>query len=342
MLFSSRKNTDRKRRGERNDSIDELILRERDQHLSRIEEYLDGPCESLSHDVCVEIKNQGLGRYKGWANQKRRSFSNPVRTDSAQILHQSRHGEKDLPKVTPWPEVALIGHSNCGKSALVNVLAAKQAKRGVAGVSDMAGWTEAINFYKLQLWSKQGPRVMLVDMPGYGLAVASKYQTEKWKTANMRYLCKRDPRVLRAVVVLVDATRGLCKEDEQLFDRLDNAGRPYYVALTKVDLLQQQELAACNAVLTEDLSHRPMLQYGQHGGLLMVSSLHGQGIHEMWKFLMSDTLRLRKPKEAKEEEGDEEGDEGKFDEGAQEPAMRPHEQRLQHAAEALDRASSRE
>jgi GTP-binding protein len=258
--------------------------------------------DSLSYEVCCEIKKHSLGRYKGWANQKRRSFSNPVATNAAQILHQSRHGQKDLPAAMPWPEVALIGHSNCGKSALVNVLAAKQAKRGVAGVSDRAGWTEAINFYKLQLWSKEGPSVMLVDMPGYGLAVADKRQQDNWKAANNRYLCKRDPSVLRAVILLVDSTRGLCAEDKQLLSRLDNANRPYFVALTKVDLLQQDELAACNALLMEELQDRPMLQRGQHGGLLMVSSLHGQGIHEMWRFLMSDTLRMRKPKMVGEED----------------------------------------
>lgn len=275
-----------KRRGERHDSVNKQMLRERQQHQSRIDEFLEDPGPSLNLRVCQEIKSRGLGRYKGWANQKRRSLSQPVPTRVAQSVHQSRHGEKDLPPPSIWPEIALIGHSNCGKSALVNVLAARQARRGVAGVSERAGWTEAITFFKLQLWSKEGPSVVLVDMPGYGLAVADRRTQSRWQAANMRYLRRRPQDVLQAVILLVDSTRGLCAEDRLLLDSLDSSGRPYFVALTKIDLLQQAELAACNTLLTEDLCHRPMLRYGPHDGLLMVSSLHGQGIHEVHDALL--------------------------------------------------------
>lgn len=62
-------------------------------------------------------------------------------------------GGKDL---TDWPtfkhmlpEVAFAGHSNCGKSSLVNAVAGLAPKRGLARVSDRAGWTDAIFFYQL-------------------------------------------------------------------------------------------------------------------------------------------------------------------------------------------------
>ena len=57
------------------------------------------------------------------------------------------------------PEVAFAGHSNCGKSSLINALSGMAPKRGVARVSDRAGWTDAIFFYQI---GKKPPLITMV------------------------------------------------------------------------------------------------------------------------------------------------------------------------------------
>jgi hypothetical protein len=47
------------------------------------------------------------------------------------------------------PEIAFAGHSNCGKSTLVNAMIGISPRKGVASVSDRAGWTDQVCFYKL-------------------------------------------------------------------------------------------------------------------------------------------------------------------------------------------------
>lgn len=106
------------------------------------------------------------------------------------------------------PEIAFAGHSNCGKSTLVNVLAGFPKRKGPAAVSDRAGWTDQICFYQL---CKKPPILTLVDFPGYGHAVATAKDKKLWKEMTKDYLKQR--LVLSRCCILVDCTRGLCRED---------------------------------------------------------------------------------------------------------------------------------
>ena len=58
------------------------------------------------------------------------------------------------------PEVVFAGHSNVGKSSLINKIL---NRRNLARVSSQPGKTATINFYNLE-------GVRLVDLPGYGFA----------------------------------------------------------------------------------------------------------------------------------------------------------------------------
>jgi GTP-binding protein len=143
------------------------------------------------------------------------------------------------PEVFPpasLPEIAFVGRSNAGKSSLVNALTGRSA---LARVSHTPGRTRQINFFNL------GARVMLVDLPGYGYARASKTMTDEWNRLITAYLCGRPS--LRRVVLLVDSRRGIMTSDEEVLGLLDQAAVSTLVTLTKIDELKPAALEAITA-----------------------------------------------------------------------------------------------
>jgi GTP-binding protein len=130
------------------------------------------------------------------------------------------------------PEIAFAGRSNVGKSSLVNALT---GRRMLARTSNTPGRTRQINFFDL------GGRLMLVDLPGYGYAEASKTEVKRWTGLVRRYLQTRA--TLRRVCLLVDARHGIKAADGPLMGMLDAAGVSYQIVLTKIDKLGAGDLA---------------------------------------------------------------------------------------------------
>jgi GTP-binding protein len=93
-----------------------------------------------------------------------------------------------------FPEIALIGRSNVGKSSLINALL--QAK-GVAKTSATPGKTQVINHFLIEdSW-------YLVDLPGYGYARVSQTERAKWSKMVQGYLLNRKNLVL--LMLLIDS-----------------------------------------------------------------------------------------------------------------------------------------
>jgi GTP-binding protein len=130
------------------------------------------------------------------------------------------------------PEVAFAGRSNVGKSSLINALTGRKA---LARVSQTPGRTREINFFDL------GGKLMLVDLPGYGYAKASKELAAEWQSMIFSYLRGRP--TLKRVVLLIDARRGIMAVDEAVMKLLDKSAVSYVIALTKSDSLKPAELA---------------------------------------------------------------------------------------------------
>jgi GTP-binding protein len=128
------------------------------------------------------------------------------------------------------PEVAFVGRSNAGKSSLINALTGRKT---LARVSHTPGRTRELNFFDL------GGRLMLVDLPGYGYAQASKSLAAEWQQLIFAYL--RGRANLKRVILLVDARRGALELDRAVMALLDKAAVSYCLVLTKIDKLEQGE-----------------------------------------------------------------------------------------------------
>lgn len=143
------------------------------------------------------------------------------------------------------PEIAFIGRSNVGKSSLVNALT---GRRMLARTSRTPGRTQQINFFDL------GGRLMLVDLPGYGYAAASKGAVKAWTALARHYLTTRAS--LRRACLLIDARRGITDTDRPALAVCDEAALSYQIVLTKADELRPVELGGVAASVGTELERR--------------------------------------------------------------------------------------
>lgn len=167
-----------------------------------------------------------------------------------------------LPPVAA-PEVCFGGRSNVGKSTLLNAVL---GRRQLARTSSTPGRTRLLHFYAL------GDALMLVDLPGYGYARASRAMVRQWTRLVRDYL--RGRANLRRMFLLVDARRGLGARDRAVMQDLDGAAVNYQVVLTKVDALKAPELDLRRRDTEAELASHP----AAFPELLVTSATAGLGI----------------------------------------------------------------
>jgi GTP-binding protein len=133
------------------------------------------------------------------------------------------------------PEIAFVGRSNVGKSAMINALA---GRRKLVRVSGTPGRTRTLNFFDVEL-ERDGTRqtVRLADLPGYGFAKVSKAERANWQKMIETYLDRR--RELGAVVSIIDAEVGPTPDDLAMLDWLSERSPRVLVAATKIDRLNK-------------------------------------------------------------------------------------------------------
>jgi GTP-binding protein len=161
------------------------------------------------------------------------------------------------------PEIAFLGRSNVGKSSLVNALT---GRRTLARTSNTPGRTRQINFFAL------GGRLMLVDLPGYGYAEASKSAVKAWTRTVQHYLRARSS--LRRVCLLIDSRHGLKEPDRPVMQLCDSAGLSYQVILTKTDKPSSTELAGVAGAVAAELARHS----AAHPELHLTSAEKARGI----------------------------------------------------------------
>ena len=260
---------------ERRDSVTCEILEDRRMHHVRL---LAG-VQKLDLDLVKYLWKLGLGgkrrRHRVYASHETGAAG------AATHLASTATGHPAFTHILP--EIGFAGHSNSGKSTLVNAMAGIGPTSKLASVSDRAGWTDLISFYML---GKKPPVLILADMPGYGHAVASTEAKRAWKLMIKNYVQNRV--VLCRCCVLVDCTRGLCEEDVQLLKFLQKCHVDWILVLTKADLLSTELLASCLTAVREDLVQLRLISDSEEpkqflsSKIKAVSAATGAGVQMLW------------------------------------------------------------
>ncbi len=171
----------------------------------------------------------------------------------------------DFP-ISNLPEIAFAGRSNVGKSSLLNALTNRKT---LARTSNSPGRTREINFFNL------ADHLMLVDLPGYGYARASKRLISQWTGLVKDYLRGRSE--LRRAVLLIDARHGLKDSDRRVMEMLDVSGVSYQGVLTKADKITAAKLESTRAKVAEAFAKHT----AAHPVILATSARTGAGIPEL-------------------------------------------------------------
>ena len=129
------------------------------------------------------------------------------------------------------PEITFVGRSNVGKSSLINALT---NRKKLAKTSSLAGRTRLVNMFLIN------QKFMLVDLPGYGYAKASKEAQNEWQSLIGGYLQKSTK--LKMVFVLVDLRIEPTDLDKQMLNFLYYYNIPFKVVGTKADKLTKSQV----------------------------------------------------------------------------------------------------
>jgi len=142
-------------------------------------------------------------------------------------LHAIAVGPKQYPQ-DELPEIAFAGRSNVGKSSFINSMI---NRANLARTSSKPGKTRTINFYIIN------DSFRFVDLPGYGYAIASKAEKDKWGEIIEKYLTDREN--LKEVILIVDMRHEPTNQDLQMYQWIKSFGYRGIVIGTKADKISK-------------------------------------------------------------------------------------------------------
>lgn len=171
-----------------------------------------------------------------------------------------------LPK-SDMPEIVFSGHSNVGKSSLINKLVQRKA---LARVSSQPGKTATINFYKLK-------EFRMVDLPGYGYAKVSKAEKQSWANLVEGYFAQN--RNYALVIQILDMRHPPTDDDLHMIDFLFRGGYSFAAVLTKSDKLKKTKFEA------QLEYYRDIFKTIEHIPLIPFSAQTGFGNEEIRKLI---------------------------------------------------------
>ncbi|MBS7262980.1 MAG: ribosome biogenesis GTP-binding protein YihA/YsxC [Eubacteriales bacterium] len=172
------------------------------------------------------------------------------------------------------PEIAMVGRSNVGKSSLINMIC---NNRKLSYVGATPGKTRLINEYRVN------DELLLVDLPGYGYAAASRNAIRAWNALIEQYLQKTT--ALCEVFHIVDVRHEPTPDDIQMVAYMVYHNIPFCHIASKCDKLSRSAVNKQIGILAEKLQVPP-------SSILPVSAQTGQGKEALLDRLESVLIRF--------------------------------------------------
>ncbi len=175
-----------------------------------------------------------------------------------------------LVSLEAWPQIAVAGASNVGKSSLLNALL---GRKGLVRTSKSPGCTRLLNVFGVSFGTQP---LYFVDLPGYGYAARSKSERREWGESIDSYLSESPE--LALVLILIDSRRGIGPFEDQLIDWLQTQARSMEIVVTKLDKLPKARQKPTTAALKKELKARAEPMALSPIPLVGTSSATGEGI----------------------------------------------------------------
>lgn len=137
-------------------------------------------------------------------------------------------------------EVCVLGRSNSGKSTLISALIQNPA---AVKISSKPGSTKTVNFFKVK-------NLFLVDLPGYGYARTGFTERDQLSQIIHNYITQR--KTINAAFLLLDCKRELKEAENYIIDVMKKRHIPLTLVLTKIDRLNQKEMALLRKKIEKD------------------------------------------------------------------------------------------
>jgi GTP-binding protein EngB required for normal cell division len=227
----------------------------------------------------------------------------------------------ELSNSNQTPEVAFLGRSNVGKSSLVNAL----MRRSLARTSKQPGRTQQVQYYgwlpnhptdidnhdnKSKSSNKEKDKIspdkataFLVDLPGYGFAVAPHKTVDAWQAVTQEWLVDRaHTGSLRRLYLLLDGRHGAQAHDLDVQTWLEQNDIPYSIVFTKADQSNRPNLVkyvnqACMRYHQHYMDMEHDSEEGEDGSettlamgpvVHVTSSKTGAGMAELWSAMEAE------------------------------------------------------
>jgi len=178
----------------------------------------------------------------------------------------SAYRPEDVPLEFGFPEIAVAGRSNVGKSSFINTLLGMRLAR----VSSTPGKTRSLNFYLID------ERFVLVDLPGYGYAKVPLGERKRW--ANLVDAYVKGRKALRAFLQIIDIRHIPMDSDLKLYDWIGSYGYKVAFVFTKIDKLSKSEIKKQIELASRFFPLR-------EENFVLFSSLTGEGKKEAWSLI---------------------------------------------------------